>query len=70
MTGASERGPLEAEIYRALEEAAARDPKVRDALSTEGGREVSPTDLIGLLVAKQSALEQAVLQLARELDNR
>ena len=62
------RGPLEAELYRELEEAAARDLKAKQALSTEGGLEVSPNDLVGLVLAKQAALEQAVLRLAREID--
>ena len=62
------RGPIEAELYRGLEEAAARDPKAKEALSSESGLEVSPTELIGLILAKQAALEQAVLRLAREID--
>jgi hypothetical protein len=62
------RGPLEAELYRGLEEAANKDPRAREALSSEGGLEVSPTDLVGLVLAKQAALEQAVLRLAREID--
>jgi len=64
----AERGALEAELYRALEDAAASDPKAHEALSSEGGLEASPTDLVGLLLAKQAALEQAVLRLAREID--
>jgi hypothetical protein len=68
MADPASRGPLEAELYRALEAAVTTDPKVKEALAAEGGREVSPADLIGLLVAKTSALEQAVLRLARELD--
>jgi len=68
MALAGGRGPLEAELYRELEEAAARDPKAKQALSAEGGLEVSPNDLVGLVLAKQAALEQAVLRLAREID--
>jgi len=68
MAVAGGRGPLEAELYKGLEEAAAKDPKAKQALSAEGGLEVSPTDLVGLLLAKQAALEQAVLRLAREID--
>jgi hypothetical protein len=64
------RGPIEAELYERLVEAAAADPKSKAALAAEGGLEVSPTDLIGLLLAKQGALEQAVLRLARELDTK
>ena len=68
MAVAGGRGPLEAELYKGLEEAAVKDPKAKQALSAEGGLEVSPTDLVGLLLAKQAALEQAVLRLAREID--
>ena len=63
------RGPLEAELYEKLLEAAAADPKSKEALAAEGGLEVSSTDLIGLLLAKQGALEQAILRLAREIDH-
>ena len=62
------RGPLEGELYELLLRAASADPTAREALAAEGGKEVSPTDLIGLLVSKQAALERAVLRLARELD--
>jgi hypothetical protein len=60
--------PLEAALYGALEDAATKDPRAREALSAEGGHEVSPTDVVGLLLAKQGASEQAVLRLAREID--
>ena len=63
------RGSLEAELYQKLLEAAAVDPKSKEGLAAEGGLEVSATDLIGLLLAKQGALEQAVLRLAREIDH-
>jgi hypothetical protein len=63
------RGPLEAELYKTLEDAAAGHPKAKEALASEGGLEVSPTDLIGILLAKLAALEQAVLRVAREIDS-
>jgi phage shock protein A len=70
MTGQEEtgHGRLEAELHKSLADAVAADPKAKEALAAEGGLEVSPTDLIGLLLAKQAALEQAVLRLAREMD--
>jgi hypothetical protein len=64
------RGQLEEELYRTLLDAAQADPTAREAVAAEGGREVSPNDLIGLLLSKQAALEQAVLRLAREIDRR
>jgi hypothetical protein len=68
--GQGGRGPLEGELYTILLNAASADPTAREALSAEGGQEVSPTDLIGLLLSKQAALEQAILRLAREIDGR
>jgi hypothetical protein len=64
------RGPLEAELHKRLWDAAATDPKAKEALASEGGLEATATDLIGILLAKQSALEQAVLRLAREMDQK
>ena len=48
----------------------ASHPGALEALTGVGSGEISTQELFGLVLKKQEALEEAVLRLARELDER
>jgi len=61
-------GELEDEIKQLLWREVAADPQLLEVLVSGAAIEASTDDLFRVVLAKQQALEKAVLRVARELD--